>query len=125
MSTKEFIKKQVEKYTSPLSPEQFTELSESENSILILEVPLKDYSLTEIARIVESHYAHVMSLDLLPISGGSVLLLSLKLDVTDLSPLLQSFERFNYNVVYHFSREGEVTDMQKERLAELIYYLEM
>ena len=45
--------------------------------------------------------------------------------MTDLSPLLQSFERFNYNVVYHRSREGEVTDTQKERLAELIYYLEM
>ncbi len=125
MSTKEFIKRQVEKYTSPLTPEQFTELTESDNSILILEVPLKDYSLTEIARIVESHYAHVMALDLLPVSGGSILLLSLKLDVTDLSPLLQSFERFNYNVVYHCSREGEVTDTQKERLAELIYYLEM
>jgi hypothetical protein len=125
MSTKDFIKRQVEKYTSPLTPEQFTELSESENSILILEIPLKDYSLTEIARIVESNYAHVMALNLLPVSGGSVLLLSLKLDVTDLSPLLQSFERFNYNVVYYFSREGEVTDTQKERLAELIYYLEM
>ena len=75
MSTKEFIKRQVEKYTSPLTPEQFTELSESENSILILEIPLKDYSLTEIARIVESHYVHVMALDLLPVSGGSILLL--------------------------------------------------
>ena len=74
---------------------------------------------------MESNYAHVMALNLLPVSGGSVLLLSLKLDVTDLSPLLQSFERFNYNVVYYFSREGEVTDTQKERLAELIYYLEM
>ena len=65
MSTKEFIKRQVES-TRLLTPEQFTEL-ESENSILILEIPLKDYSLTEIARIVESHYVHVMALDLLPV----------------------------------------------------------
>ena len=125
MSTKEFIKNQVERFTSPITPEQFTELSESENSILILEVPLKDYTLTEIARIVEGNNVRVMALSVLPISGGEELLVSLKLDVNDLTVLLRSFERFNYRVIYYFSREGEVTDTQKERLAELLYYLEM
>ena len=125
MSTKEFIKNQVEMFTTPATPEQFTELSEFENSILILEVPLKDYTLTEIARIVESNSARVLAMTVLPVSGESALLVSLKLDVNDLTVLLRSFERFNYNVVYYFSREGEVTDTQKERLAELLYYLEM
>ena len=125
MSNKEFIKKQVEKFTTPLTPEQFTELSETENSLLILEIPLKDYTLTEIARIVESNNAHIMALSVMPISGGSLLLVSLKLDVDDLTSVLRSFERFNYSVLYYFMREGEVTDTQKERLAELMYYLEM
>jgi len=125
MSNKEFIKKQVEKFTTPLTPEQFTELSETENSLIILEIPLKDYTLTEIARIVESNNAHVMALSVMPISGGSLLLVSLKLDVDDLTAVLRSFERFNYSVLYYFMREGEVTDTQKERLAELMYYLEM
>ena len=125
MSNKEFIKKQVEKFTTPLTPEQFTELSETENSLIILEIPLKDYTLTEITRIVESNNAHVMALSVMPISGGSLLLVSLKLDVDDLTAVLRSFERFNYSVLYYFMREGEVTDTQKERLAELMYYLEM
>ncbi len=125
MSNKEFIKKQVEKFTTPLTPEQFTELSETENSLIILEIPLKDYTLTEIARIVESNNAHVMALSVMSISGGSLLLVSLKLDVDDLTTVLRSFERFNYSVLYYFMREGEVTDTQKERLAELMYYLEM
>ncbi len=125
MSNKEFIKKQVEKFATPLTPEQFTELSETENSLLILEIPLKDYTLTEIARIVESNNAHIMALSVMPISGGSLLLVSLKLDVDDLTSVLRSFERFNYSVLYYFMREGEVTDTQKERLAELMYYLEM
>ena len=125
MSTKEFIKEQVEKFSSSFTPGQFTELSKTENSLIILEVPLKDYTLTEIARIVESNNAHIMSLIVMPISGGEFLLVSLKLDMDDVTVLLRSFERFNYNVVYYFMKEGEVTDKQKERLEELMYYLEM
>ncbi len=125
MSTKEFIKNQVEGLATPVTPEQFTDLSESENSILILEVPLKDYTLTEIARIVESNNAHVMALNVLPVSGGGRLLISLKLDVSDLTLVMRGFERFDNKVAYYFTKEGEVTDTQKERLAELLYYLEM
>lgn len=125
MSTKEFIKNQVERLTTLVTPEQFTELSELENSILILEVPIKDYTLTEIARIVESNNARIMALSVLPVSNNSGLLVSLKFDVNDLTVLLRSFERFDYKVVYYFSKEGDVTDTQKERLAELLYYLDM
>ena len=125
MSAKEFIKNQVERFNSRFTPEQFTELSEAENSLIILEIPLKDYTLTEIARIVESNNAHVMALSVMPITGGSLLLVSLKLDVDDLTAVLRSFERFSYNVLYYFMREGEVTDTQKERLDELMYYLDM
>ncbi|MEA4917906.1 hypothetical protein [Proteiniphilum sp.] len=125
MSTKEFIKDQVEKFSSSLTPEQFTELSMMENSLIILEVPLKDYTLTDIARIVESNNTHITALNTIPISGGEHLLVSLKLDIDDVTVLLRSFERFNYNIVYYFMKEGEVTDTQKKRLDELIYYLEM
>ncbi len=125
MSTKEFIKEQVEKFSSSFTPGQFTELSKMENSLIILEVRLKDYTLTEIARIVESNSMHITALNIMPISGGEFLLVSLKLDTDDVTVLLRSFERFNYNVVYYFMKEGEVTDKQKERLEELMYYLEM
>ncbi len=125
MSTKEFIKEQVEKFSTPINSEQFTELTESENSLIILEVPIKDYTLTEIARIVESNNAHILSLSVFPISGGSDLLISLKLDISDLTAILRSFERFNYIISYYFMREGEITDKQRERLDELMYYLEM
>lgn len=125
MSDKEIIKNRVEWFTSPVSPEQFAELSESENSLIILEVALRDYTLTEIARIVESNNAHVTALSVLSLSGGSALMVSLKLDVDDPTSILRSFERFNYNVVYYHMREGEVTDKQRERLDELMYYLEM
>ena len=71
MSEEEFIKNQLEWFTSPLTPEQFAELSESENSLIILEVALRDYTLAEIARIVESNNAHVMALSVQPLSSTS------------------------------------------------------
>lgn len=125
MSTKEFIKNQVEKFLKPITPEQFTELSETENSLIILEIPLKDYSLTEISRIVESNNAHIIALSVFSISGNTELLISLKLNISDLTAVLRSFERFNYNVVYYYMKEGKITDIQKERLDELLYYLDM
>ena len=125
MSTKEFINNQVEKLLKPLALEQFTELSENENSLIILEIPSKDYFLTEIASIVESNNAHVIALSVFPISGNAELLVSLKLDISDLTSVLRSFERFNYKVVYYYMKAGEVTDIQQERLDELLYYLDM
>jgi hypothetical protein len=125
MSTKEFINNQVEKLLKPLALEQFTELSEIENSLIILEIPSKDYFLTEIARIVESNNAHVIALSVFPISGNAELLVSLKLDISDLTSVLRSFERFNYKVVYYYMKADEVTDIQQERLDELLYYLDM
>lgn len=125
MSVKEFIKSQVEQFASPITPGQFTELTETENSLIILEIPFKDYTLTEIARIVESNNVHVMALSVMPVAGGADMLVSLKLDADDPSAVLRSFERFNYRVVYYFMRKGEVTDTQQERLDELMYYLEM
>lgn len=125
MSTKEFIKEQLENAGAQHVYEQFAELSAWENSLIVLEVPLKDYTLTEIARIVESNNVQVMSLSVLPISGGSVLLISIKLNVMDATSVLRSFERFDYNVVYSSMREGEITDTHKDRLDELMYYLEM
>lgn len=125
MLDKEFIKKQTDNFLKPLSEEQFMTMSEYENSIIILKLPFHDYLLTDIAHIVESNNAHVFALSVLPVSDGNTLLVSIKLNIADLTPVLRSFERFNYSVIYHYTKEGEVSDTQKERLEELMYYLEM
>ncbi len=113
MSTKEFIKNQVEKFSG------------TENSLVILDIPSRDYTLTEIARAVESNNARVMALSTLPISGGADLLVSLKIDLDDPTAVLRSLERFNYKVVYYQTRESAITDKERQRFEELMYYLDM
>ena len=125
MQSKEFIKKQVKNFASSITPEQFLEITESENSLVILDVPVKDYTLTEIAKLVEDNNARITRLEVLPNNDGLSFLVSLKIDVSDLSAVLRSFERFNYNVVYHFMKEGEINDTHDDRLKELLHYLAM
>lgn len=122
---KDFISNQIDKQSVSFTAENFIDLSDTENSMLIIEVPLIDYTLTDIARIVESNNAHVMNLFVLPIADGNTLLISIKLNLIDISPVLMSFERFNYKVIYYRMKEGMVTDTHKERLDELLYYLNM
>ncbi len=122
---KDFIKQQIEKQSVSFTTDNFMGLSDTESSMLVIEVPLIDYTLTDIARIVESNNAHVMNLFVLPVADGNTLLISIKLNLIDISPVLMSFERFNYKIIYYSMKEGVVTDTHKERLDELLYYLNM
>lgn len=122
---KDFIQQHIEKVSVSFTAEQFLALSDTENSLIVLEIPWTDYTLTDIARIIESNNARIMNLFVLPIAEGTTLMLSVKLNVSDVSNVMMSFERFNYKVVYYKMKEGELTDTHKERLDELLYYLEM
>lgn len=125
MQSKEFIKNQVKSFATTLTPEQFLELTEHEYSLVVLDVPIKDYTLTEIARLVEDNNARIIRVEVIPSKDGLSLLVSLKMDITDISAVLRSFERFNYNVIYYFMKEGEINDTYDDRLKELLHYLDM
>ena len=125
MQSKEFIKKQVKSFASAITPDQFVELTENEYSLIILDVPIIDYTLTEIARLVEDNNARIIRLEVLPTKDELSLLVSLKLNVNDISAVLRSFERFNYNVVYSFMKEDEMNETLEDRLNELLHYLDM
>ena len=125
MHSKEFIKRQIKSFVSATSPEEFLELAESEYSLIILDVAIKDYTLSEIARLVEDNNARIVRLETLPLEGGMSILVSLKIDVTDISAVLRSFERYSYNVVYYFMRDGEMNETYEDRLKELMHYLDI
>lgn len=122
---KDFIEEQIQKQLVSFTAESFLELSDIENSMVVIESQLIDYSLTDIARIVESNNGRVMNLSVLPVADGNTLMISIKLNLIDISPVLMSFERFNYKVLYYKMKEGTVTDTHKERLDELLHYLDM
>ena len=94
-------------------------------SVIVLEVGGRDDKLTELSRLVESNNAHVLSLltRMDPESGRWWV--ALKIDLVDASPVLRSFERYNYTVRYHFMEQGVVDERLQRRMRELLYYMNM
>ena len=99
--------------------------SDREGSVIVLEFEARDYNLTELSRLVESNNAHVLSLltRMDPESGRWWV--ALKIDLVDASPVLRSFERYNYTVRYHFMEQGVVDERLQRRMRELLYYMNM
>lgn len=91
-------------------------------SIVVLEMDKKNYSLAEIARIVESENKVILS-SLLSSNGESDRLeITLKLNNAQIQNLLSTFERFGYNIKATFDEE-DVKDTLKNRYESLMTYL--
>ena len=99
--------------------------ADREGSVIVLELEACDYSLTELSRLVESNNAHVLSLLTHLDEQSGRWLVVLKIDLVDASPVLRSFERFNYVVRYHFMEQGVVDERLQRRMRELLYYINM
>ena len=125
MYVKEIIEKQLEKLSTTLTADHLLGFSEIENSMVILEISIIDYTLTDISRIVESNHALIMSFHIIPLTDGMTVWAILKLNVVDPVNVLRSFERFNYKVVATESKSGEIEDTYSDRLKEFLRYLEI
>ena len=90
--------------------------------VIILEINEKDYYLTEIAKIVESNDAKVLSLSLDSYPDSTKLEVTLKLNRMDIESILQTFNRYNYSVKASFSENSNYESL-KERFDSLMNYL--
>ena len=97
--------------------------AEAFGSVFVLEVMPQDYSLTDIARIIESNNAHVLNVLSYTDKDTGRLHLIIKIDLEDVSPVIRSFERFNYTVLYYFMEKGIVDDLLQQRMEELVRYM--
>ncbi len=92
--------------------------------IIVLEMSANDYMLSEIARIVEEDDAKILSLTMESDPESTKLIVSIKVSKVDISAILQTFNRFNYNIVASFSERDNNEDL-RQRYSEFIKYLNM
>jgi CBS domain-containing protein len=99
--------------------------AEAAGSVVALELPPRGYALSDIARIIEANNAHVLSLlsDTDRLTGRIVL--TVKTDLEDATPLIRTFERFNYTVLYALTERGRMDEELQRRIDELSYYINM
>ena len=90
--------------------------------VIILEINEKDYFLIEIAKIVESNDAKLLSLSITSFPESTKLEVTLKLNRMDIESILQTFNRYNYSVKASFSESSNYESL-KERFDSLMNYL--
>jgi acetoin utilization protein AcuB len=91
--------------------------------IIVLEVNDHDYSLSEIARIVESNDAKVLSAYVNSFPESTRLEITVKVNKIDLSPIIQTFNRYNYTILASFSEESKFDELLNDRFESLMNYL--
>jgi H2-forming N5,N10-methylenetetrahydromethanopterin dehydrogenase-like enzyme len=97
----------------------------SPGGIIILSLKQIDYSLAEISRLVESNGAKILSSIVNnDIMDANMIKLTLKINQTDLSAIVATFERFEYNIIAKFE-DSEMESSDQERLDILFKYLDI
>ncbi|MHB1277254.1 MAG: CBS domain-containing protein [Bacteroidia bacterium] len=93
-------------------------------SILSLNIGIQDYSLSEIARIVEYNNAKILSVHLQALEESRRMLVHLKLNTNDLKSLVATFERYNYQVVASYYGDEDGSGL-KDRYNLLMRFLDI
>jgi acetoin utilization protein AcuB len=93
-------------------------------AVIVLEVNQADYSLTQIANIVEGNDAKILSAHVSSLPDSTKMEVTLKVNQEDLSRILQTFYRYNYNVKASFHQSNYENDM-KNKLDEFLHFLKI
>lgn len=92
--------------------------------ILVLEVNNVDYSLAQIAQIVEGNDAKILSAYVAGIPNTPRVEVTLKINREDLSRIIQTFSRYNYEIKGTFHQSVYEEDL-KERYDEFMNYIRL
>ena len=92
--------------------------------LIVLEMYHYDYYLSEIARIVESNDAKILSLYISSASESEKLEVTIKVNRMNLTGIIQTFERYNYTIkaIFH---ENSGEDGMMDRYDSLMNFLDL
>ena len=80
--------------------------------IIVLTVNSKDYSLAQIAQIVESNNARILSSYITSSDSTTELEVTIKINKKELGAILQTFNRYDYKVIESYQKEEDFRDIQ-------------
>lgn len=98
---------------------------EFDGAVLVLSMFEKQYSLAEIARLVEGNDAKILAITTATLpEDPNRMLVTLKINQTDLSRIVATFERFSYEVVQVF-HQSHLVNTDIDRLNLLLKIINM
>lgn len=100
-----------------------TSAIQSVGGIIVLSMNQVDYSLAELSRLIEADNAKILSSFVTTDHmDPTKIKVTLKINKTDLAPVVATLERFNYKVIAKFQHSDIVTNEQ-DRIDALMKYL--
>ena len=91
-------------------------------SIVVIETSRREYSLSEVCRVIEYENASILSTFITAIENTEVLLLTIKINQQEISTIITALERYGHNIKACFT-EDEFEDNLKDRYDQLMNYL--
>lgn len=73
--------------------------------LVVLEMENKNYSFSEISRLVETNDAQITQLNTHTDSQTGLMQVTIKINKTEISDIIATFQRYEYNVKYYFGEE--------------------
>jgi len=83
---------------------EFMSLNEP-GALIVLELESKNYSFTEINRIVESNDAQITQLNTFADAETGIMQITIRINKLEVSDIISTFQRYEYNVKYYFGEE--------------------
>lgn len=98
---------------------------EQPGAIIVLEMLERDYSLSQIAQIVEGNNIKVLSMYITSPPESTRLEVTLKINSDNLTSVVKTFERYNYEVKTWLNDDDSMDRFYSERLDMLLKYLDI
>jgi Mg/Co/Ni transporter MgtE len=91
--------------------------------ILVIELLERDYSLTQIAQIIEGNNIKVLSMYITSPPESTRLEVTIKVNTNDLTSVIRTFERYNYEIKTWFTTDDSLDRFYSDRFDMLMKYL--
>ncbi|MAX69104.1 MAG: hypothetical protein CMP60_05360 [Flavobacteriales bacterium] len=95
---------------------------QSVGGVIVLQMNHNDYSLTEISNIIENNDAKILSTYVTSTPESTKMELTIKINKTEITPIIKDLERYEYNIVASYKEDNEDVDFL-ERYEQLMRFL--
>lgn len=98
--------------------------NETRGGIIVLETEKRNFSFGEINRLVETNDAYITQLNTYTEPDTGLVIITLKVNKTEISDIIATFQRYDYMIRYYFGEETYANEL-RENYNHLISYLNM
>lgn len=92
--------------------------------LIVLELPSNQYSFNEISKLVETNDAQITQLNTSNDAETGTMQVTLRINKTEISDILATFQRYEYNVKYFFGEEQYANEL-RSNYDNLMNYLKI